>query len=135
MARNRKPVEEKNPKIVTLEANTEGEVKIADDVVASIAALAANEVEGLDDMVDNIGSMLMNTVGVKQAGRGVRVDVVDGMVRADLAIMLKYGYSIRDTGKKIQEKVKASIENMTGLTVTDVNIHVVGVNTESRNES
>ena len=135
MAGNRKTAEEKNPKIVTLGTNTAGEVKIADDVVAAIAVLAANEVEGLDDMAGTIGTRLMNTVGVKQSGKGVRVDVVDGMVRVDLAITLKHGYSIRETGRRIQEKVKASIENMTGLTVTDVNIYVAGVNTESRRES
>ncbi len=127
--------QDESSKVVTLGANTEGEVKIADDVVASIAALAAAEVDGLDEMAGSFSNRLMNTVGVKQAGKGVRVDVVDDMVRVDLAIVLKYGFSIRDTGKMIQDKVKAAIENMTGLTVTDVNVHVVGVNTEGRAQS
>ncbi len=135
MARNRKTSDDQNSKIVTLDTNAQGAVKIADDVVASIAALAASEAAGLDDMAGNIGNRLMDTVGVKQSGKGVRVDVVDDMVRVDLAIILKYGYSIRETGKLIQDKVKAAIENMTGLKVTDVNIHVAGVNTEARPRS
>lgn len=124
--------DEKGGRTYTLDANTSGEVKIADDVVASIAALAACEVEGVSDMAGSIGNRLMNTVGMKSSGKGVRVDVAEGMVRVDLAIMMKYGYSIMETSRKVQDKVKAAIENMTGLTVTDVNIRVASVNTEGR---
>ena len=75
-----------------------GEVKIADEVVAIIAALAATE-----------------------------VDVLEGIVTVSLALVLKYGYNIMDVSAKIQEKVKAAVENMTGLTVADVNIRIAGV--------
>ncbi|MBO6112484.1 MAG: Asp23/Gls24 family envelope stress response protein [Lachnospiraceae bacterium] len=117
-------------KIYTLDSRTIGEVKIADDVVASIAVLAAREVEGFDDMEGNT-TRLMNSVKARQP-KGVRVDVVNNMVRVDLTARLKYGYGIRETCSKIQEKIKTAIENMTGLKVTDVNIRVAGVNTEAR---
>ena len=57
--------------------------------------------------------------------------VLEGVVTVILALNLKYGYSIMDVSAKVQEKVKASIENMTGLTVADVNIRVAGVDTVS----
>ncbi len=117
-------------KVYTLDSRTTGEVKIADDVVSSIAALAAREVKGFDELEGN-SIRLMNSVKAKQP-IGVRVDVVNNMVRVDMIAKLKYGYGVRETCSQIQEKVKTAIENMTGLKVTDINIRVAGVNTEAR---
>ena len=64
---------------------------------------------------------------MKNLSRGVKVDVLEGIVTVSLALVLKYGYSIMDVSAKIQEKVKAAVENMTGLTVADVNIRIAGV--------
>ena len=104
-----------------------GEVKIADEVVAIIAALAATEVEGVASMAGNITNDLIARLGMKNLSRGVKVDVLEGIVTVSLALVLKYGYNIMDVSAKIQEKVKAAVENMTGLTVADVNIRIVGV--------
>ena len=104
-----------------------GEVKIADEVVAIIAALAATEVEGVASMAGNITNDLIARLGMKNLSRGVKVDVLEGIVTVSLALVLKYGYNIMDVSAKIQEKVKAAVENMTGLTVTDVNIRIAGV--------
>lgn len=130
--KNIKTAENSGKDAYILDSNTTGEVKIADDVVASIAALAACEVDGVADMAGSIGNRLMSSVGVKSSGQGVKVDVAEGMVRADLSVTMRYGYNIMETCKKVQEKVKAAIENMTGLTVTDVNIRVAGVNMEGK---
>lgn len=105
-----------------------GTVKIADDVVAMIASLAASEVDGVSAMVGNITNELMSKVGMKNLTKGVRVEIIGKAVRADIAVMLEYGYSIPATCQKVQEKVKAAIENMTGLEVSDVNIRIAGVN-------
>ena len=105
-----------------------GTVKIADDVVAMIASLAATEVEGVSSMVGNITNELMSKVGVKNLTKGVKVEVFEKEVRCDIAVTLEYGYNIPATCQKVQEKVKSAIENMTGLTVTDVNIRIAGVN-------
>ena len=118
-------VEEK--KDFTIETDVAGEVKIADDVVAVIAALAAQEVEGVGEMSGGIGKSIMAYVGMKKADKGVHVDVSDGVVSAEISINIKYGYSIPDISRQVQEKVKAAIENMTGLNVADVNIRVAGV--------
>lgn len=104
-----------------------GSVQIADDVVAMIASLAATEVEGVSAMAGNITNELMAKVGVKKLTKGVRVTVTDGQVTVDLAVTLDYGCNIPATCQKVQTRVKNAIENMTGLTCTDVNIRIVGV--------
>ena len=129
MASKTNSTEEKN-KVYTLDSKSMGEVKIADDVVASIAVLAAREVEGFDDMAGNT-TRLMNAVKANRP-KGIRVDVVNNMARIDLTARLKYGYNVRETSAKLQEKIKSAIENMTGLDVTNVNIRIAGVNTEAR---
>ena len=111
---------------------SKGEIKIADEVVAIIAALAATEVEGVASMAGNITNELIGKLGMKNLSKGVKVDVLDGIVTVSLALNLNYGYSIKDITSKVQEKVKTAIENMTGLEVADVNIKVAGVEMESQ---
>ena len=105
-----------------------GEVRIADSVVANIALLAAKETEGVFDTVGTAANEIMTKVGVKSASKGVRVEIIDSVVSIDLALIMQYGYNIPNTCKKVQEKVKNSIENMTGLEVSDVRIRIAGIN-------
>ena len=107
-----------------------GEVKIADEVVAIIAALAATEVEGVASMAGNITNELISKLGMKNLSKGVKVDVLEGVVTVALALNMKYDYSIVETSTKVQERVKSAIETMTGLEVADVNIKVAGVEME-----
>ena len=118
--------EERNTYTIQTDENL-GEVKIADEVVAIIAGLAAMEVEGVSSMTGNATRELVSKFGMKSLSKGVKVDVLDGMVTVSLVLNLNYGYSIKDTTQRVQEKVKAAIENMTGLEVADVNIRVAGV--------
>lgn len=123
---------DKNTYVLQEEENM-GTVKIADDVVAMIAGLAATEVEGVSAMAGNITNELMSKVGMKKLTKGVKVDVINRHVTVDLAILMEYGYNIPATCQKVQAKVKAAIENMTGLNVTDVNIRIAGVNMQKGN--
>ncbi len=109
------------------EDDSMGSVKIADDVVAMIAALAATEVEGVAAMAGNITHELMNRMGYKNLARGVKVEVYNKKVKVDLSVVIEYGYNIPVTGQKIQVKVQNAIESMTGLEVTDINVRIVGV--------
>ena len=109
-----------------------GEVKIADEVVGIIAALAATEVEGVASMAGNITNELISRLGMKNLSKGVKVDVLEGVVTVSLALNMKYNYSIKDVSAKVQEKVKSAVENMTGLEVADVNVKVAGVEMESQ---
>ena len=118
--------EEKNTYTIKTEENL-GEVKIADEVVAVIAGLAAMEVDGVASMAGSSPKDIASRLGVKSMTKGVRVDVLEGIVTAALTLNLKYGYNIKETTAKVQEKVKAAIENMTGLDVADVNIRITGV--------
>ena len=114
-----------------LDGNEEfGSVKIANDVVAMIAGLAATEVDGVSAMVGNITKELMGKVGMKKLTKGVKVDILDKVVSVDLAVNLECGYNIPTTCSKVQEKVKSAIETMTGLQVSDVNIRIVGIDME-----
>ena len=114
----------------TMETSSEiGEVKIADDVVATIAGLAATEVEGVASMQGNLTNEIVGKLGVRNLSKGVKIELLEGKVHAELSVMMKYGYSIPKTCRMIQEKVKNGIENMTGLGVESVNIRIVGVDT------
>lgn len=121
---------EKNGYILKEDENI-GSVKIADDVVAMIASLAATEVDGVSAMYGNISNEIMSKVGMKKLTKGVKVDVINSVVTVDLSITLEYGFNIPTTSKKVQEKVKTAIENMTGLEVADVNIRIANVNMSS----
>ena len=112
--------------------NSMGEVQIADEVVAIIAALAATEVDGVASMAGNITNELVSRLGMKNLSKGVKVDVLEGVVTVSLALNLKYNYSIMDVTAKVQDRVKTAIENMTGLEVADIDIRVAGVEMENR---
>lgn len=119
---------EMNKSTYTLELEDKiGTVKIADDVVAMIAGIATTEVEGVSAMAGNITNELMSKAGIKNFSKGVKVDVLEKTVTVDVAINMIYGYNIPVTCSKVQEKVKTAIENMTGLSVADVNIRIAGV--------
>ena len=104
-----------------------GEVRIADEVVAIIAGLAATEVDGVDSMAGNITNELVSKLGMKNLSKGLRVEVLDGKVSVDVALNISYGYSIPEVSAKVQDRVKNAIENMTGLEVSIVNIRIASV--------
>ena len=111
----------------TLENGNMGQVQIADEVVAIIAGLAATEVEGVASMAGNITNELVSKLGKKSLSKGIRVKVEDGIVNVNVALNIAYGYSVPKTCKKVQEKVKAAIENMTGLELERVGIQIANV--------
>lgn len=123
-----------NKKTVDIyDANNIGEVQIADDVVAIIAGLAATDVEGVSALVGNVTNEIISKLGKKNLGKGIKVEVTNSTVTVDMALILEYGYSIPKTSEQVQEKVKSAIENMTGLTVEEVNVRISGVTMEKNN--
>lgn len=108
-----------------------GGVRIASEVVAIIAGLAATEVEGVSSMAGNITNELVSKLGMKNLSKGVKVEVSDSSVEVHLSLNISYGYSIPDVSEKVQERVKAAIENMTGLSVLEVNIRIASVDMEN----
>ncbi|MDO5382601.1 MAG: Asp23/Gls24 family envelope stress response protein [Eubacteriales bacterium] len=108
-----------------------GEVRVADEVVAIIAGLAATEVEGVESMAGNITNELVSKLGMKNLSKGVKVNVAETEVSVFLSLNIKYGYEIPKVSQAVQERVKNAIENMTGLEVSEVNVKICGVNIEN----
>ena len=108
-----------------------GNIKIAVDVVATIAGIAANEIEGVAGMCGNLAGGIAEFLGSKKnPAKGVKVDMKEDSAVIDLFIIAEYGIRIPELAWEIQENVKNSVESMTGLTIEKVNIHVDGVSFE-----
>jgi uncharacterized alkaline shock family protein YloU len=107
-----------------------GEVRIASDVVAAIAALAATEIDGVYSMAGNITNELIGKLGMKNLSKGVKILMEGGIVRVDMMVVVNYGYSIPEVSEQVQERVGQQIENMTGLSVSEVNVRIAGVKLE-----
>ena len=102
-------------------------VKIANDVVATIAGLATADISGVAGMSGGISGGFAQMLGRKQLTKGVKVEIIDNTVTIDLFIIVDYGVKIPDVACLIQAKVKEAVEAMTGLVATAVNVNVQGV--------
>lgn len=124
-----------NEEIVELdnEIKTENEgIKISDDVVAVIAGVAVSEVPGVASMAGGFAGGISEVFsGKKNLAKGIKVDIADNDTKIDVNIIVEYGTRIPDVAFEIQNRVKKAVENMTGLNVEEVNVHVQGVNTDT----
>ena len=107
-----------------------GKITFADEVVSIIAGLAATEIEGVSSMSGGIAGGIAEKLGRKNLSKGVKVEVGEKEAAIDLFIIVEYGVRIPEISWSIQENVKKAVENMTGLNVLEVNIHIQGVNFE-----
>lgn len=126
---------EKIEDIQNEEITEESGIKIADDVVAVIAGKAASEVSGVFGMSGGFAGGITEVFGKKNFTRGIKVDVQEQKVKIDVNIIVEYGARIPDVAFEIQNRVKKAVENMTGLDVLEVNVHVQGVNTETQEKN
>lgn len=130
--------EKQNEEILEITENVEGEnsgIKIANDVVAVIAGVAVSEVAGVASMSGGFAGGITEVLsGKKSLSKGIKVDADEKEVKIDVNIVVEYGARIPDVAFEIQNRVKKSVESMTGLKVAEVNVHVQGVKTE-REES
>jgi uncharacterized alkaline shock family protein YloU len=104
-----------------------GAIRIANEVVAVIAGLAATEIDGLAGMSGGIAGGFAEMLGRKNLSKGVRVEVGEKETAVDIFVIVEYGAKIPDVASRVQENVKHAIESMTGLKVLEVNVHVQGV--------
>ena len=107
--------------------NDLGIIKIADEVVAIVAGLAATEVSGVAGMSGGLAGGIAEMLGRKNLTKGVKVVVGEKQTAVDLFLIVDYGVKIPEVAWHVQENVKKAIESMTGLDVVEVNIHVQGV--------
>ena len=114
---------------VTEEISVEGNdtVKIANEAVATYAGIAVSEVSGVYGMAGGFAGITEALSGKKNLAKGIKVDVGEKDARIDVNIIVEYGARIPEVAFEIQSRVKKSVENMTGLKVLEVNVHVQGV--------
>ena len=131
--------ENKNNEIQEENANEINEIegngiKISDDVVATIAGKAALEVKGVYAMFGGLAGGISEVFGKKNYTKGIKVENTEKSLKIDVNIIVEYGARIPDVAYEIQNRVKKAIENMTGLKIEEVNVHVQGVNTEMQSK-
>ena len=108
-----------------------GMALIGDEVINTIAALAATEVEGVSSIAGGITFEKAARAGGTALSKGVRTEITDDTISVRLIIIVKYDYSIPDVTMKVQERVKSALETMTGFRVKEVNVSVADVQVET----
>lgn len=107
-----------------------GNVKISDDVIASIATVVLNDINAVHSMNGSLASGIVEFLGVKKNNtKGIKVAIDESeAVSLEIHVTIQYGVRIPEVAWEIQEKVKKEVESVTGLTVAKVNVHVDGIN-------
>ena len=135
MSEENKVNEENKGEVVELEEEIKSEndgIQISSDVVAVIAGVAVSEVQGVAGMAGGFAGGISEVFsGKKNLAKGIKADINDGKAKLDVNIIVEYGSRIPDVAFEIQNRVKKAVENMTGLVVEEVNVHVQGVNTDT----
>ncbi|PLR84488.1 Asp23/Gls24 family envelope stress response protein [Bacillus canaveralius] len=121
-----------------LEMNKEntglGKVEIAPEVIEVIAGIAASEVEGVSQMRGNFATGVVERLGKKNHGKGVKVELTEQGIKVDVYCLMKFGVSIPHVAQKIQDNIRQALLNMTALNAEEVNIHVVGIQFENQKQ-
>ena len=122
---------EENKDVEVVEEVKEAEgIKISNDVIAVIAGVAVSEVSGVAEMAGGFAGGITEVLsGKKNLAKGIKVEVGEKETKIDVNIVVEYGTRIPDVAFEIQNRVKKAVENMTGLKVIEVNVHVQGVKT------
>ncbi len=135
MSEENKVNEDNKGEVVELEEEIKSEndgIQISSDVVAVIAGVAVSEVQGVAGMSGGFAGGISEVFsGKKNLAKGIKADINDGKAKLDVNIIVEYGSRIPDVAFEIQNRVKKAVENMTGLVVEEVNVHVQGVNTDT----
>ena len=102
-----------------------GNIHIAEEVLAAVAAAAAMEVKGVSALA--AGTDIAELLGKKNQAKGVHIQVEEEKVSVELSVMMTYGNTIPEVGKAVQENVKSTMESVTGLEIAAVNVAVAGI--------
>ena len=104
-----------------------GKVTFANEVLATIAGIAACDIEGVAGMCGGFKDGIAELLGKKNLTKGVKVTVTENTASVDVEIIVNYGAKLPEVCADIQESVSKALENMTGLKVTAVNVSVEGL--------
>ncbi len=132
---NKKMENEENEKVEEINVTEDSSVVISDEVVSIIAGIAVSEVPGVVDTAGGFAGGISEVLsGKKKLSKGIKVEVGEKETKIDVNIIVEYGVRIPDVAFEIQNKVKSSVKEMTGLDVVAVNVHVQGVKTSIEQE-
>ena len=109
-----------------------GKVEIAPEVIEVIAGIAASEVEGVSQMRGSFATGVVERLGKKNHGKGVKVELAEEGIIIDVYCIMKFGVSIPTVAQKIQDNIRQTLLNMTALEADEVNVHIVGVQFENQ---
>jgi uncharacterized alkaline shock family protein YloU len=125
-----------NENILEMEMSSSGlgKVEIAPEVIEVIAGIAASEVVGVSQMRGNFAAGVVERLGKKNHGKGVKVDLTDDGIVIDVFVLMKFGVSIPDVAGQIQDNIRQTLLNMTALEMKEINVHVVGVQFEGQKD-
>ena len=117
--------------LMSIKADGEGVIQIANDVVSSIAGLAVMEIDGVARLTGNITRELVTKLGRKSLSKGIRLNFSGNELSVDVSIEVKFGYNIVEVSKNVQDRVKTNVNTMTGLKVSTVNVRVSGIDLDA----
>ena len=112
-----------------------GNIRIADDVVKTIAAKAATDVEGVYKLAGGVVDEVSKMLGKKRPTNGVKVEVGEVECSIEVYLVIKYGYKIPEVAEDVQKAVLEEVSNLTGLKVVEVNVYVQNVRMEETEET
>ncbi len=114
---------------------TSGNIKISDEVVVTIASVAVSEIDGICGTGAGLVEGFARKFAKKPAGGGIKVTMTDTEASIDVNVIMNYGVRIPEVAWNVQDAVKREVELMTGLTVTKVNVRVVGIEVPQEDKS
>lgn len=122
------------PLLNVSEDNSLGTVEIAPEVIEIITGIAASEIEGLSSMRGNFASGVVERLGKKSHGKGVKVELTETGIMIDLYVVFDFGISIPQIAQKLQTNIRQTIKGMTALEIAEINVHVVGIQMDNTDE-
>lgn len=111
-----------------------GVLKINNEVIASIAKNAALQVNGVKGIKSGFLSMLADFFSKGYHNKGISLDINENEVKVGVTIVVEYGVTIPDVATLVQENIRTAIEEMTGLTVTEVNVSIGDIHSEKNED-
>lgn len=130
--KNNSAANEAKTELTSIESEGGGVIQIANDVISDIAALAVMEVDGVARLTGNITRELITKLGRKSLSKGIRLNFTENELTVDVSLEVRFGYNIVEVSKNVQERVKSNVSTMTGLSVSNVNVRISGIDMENR---
>src|SRR5690349_22339238 len=111
----------------------QGKTTVSPDVLVTITRLSALSVPGVSRLAQVPGGV--NRLFKRGFGEGVRMEVKDNVVRADLYLILKQDVNIREVSRNVQQQVARALQEMVGMDIGGIEIHIEDIDIEESTEA